>query len=73
MKAKESSILSVTREIVFGAGLPVLLPAIWGLYALPFFMPASDILTFLAVAFVLAGTRKTLLKKPVETAVSERE
>lgn len=41
-KSKESSILSVTREIVFGAGLPMLLPAIWGLYALPFFMPVSD-------------------------------
>ena len=28
-KSKESSILSVTREIVFGAGLPVLLPGSW--------------------------------------------
>ncbi|MGN0377849.1 MAG: MATE family efflux transporter [Suilimivivens sp.] len=59
-KSKESSILSVTREIVFGAGLPVLLTAIWGLYALPFFMPVSDVLTFLAVAFVLNRTRKQL-------------
>lgn len=59
-KSKASSILSVTREIVFGAGLPILLPAIWGLYALPFFMPASDCLTFIAVAFVLHKTKKEL-------------
>lgn len=62
-KPKESSILSVTREIVFGAGLPILLPAIWGLYALPFFMPVSDLLTFIAVAFVLNRTRKSLAGK----------
>lgn len=59
-KSKESSILSVTREIVFGAGLPILLPAIWGLYALPFFMPVSDILTFIAAGVVLNRIRKTL-------------
>lgn len=52
--------LSITREIVFGAGLPVLLPMIWGLYALPFFMPAADILTFIAVAIVLYKTQKVL-------------
>ena len=59
-KAKESSVLSVTREIVFGAGLPVLLPMIGGLYALPFFMPVADVLTFVAVAVVLYKTQKDL-------------
>lgn len=59
-KAKESSVLSVTREIVFGAGLPLLLPLLWGLYALPFFMPVADTLTFIAVAAVLLKTRKHL-------------
>lgn len=59
-KAKQSSALSIIRELVFGAGLPILLPAIWGLYALPFFMPAADVLTFIAVAFVLCQTRKNL-------------
>lgn len=52
-KAKESSILSVLREIGFGAGLPILLPAIWGLYALPFFMPLADILSFIIGIIVL--------------------
>ncbi|MGN0522579.1 MAG: MATE family efflux transporter [Eubacterium sp.] len=59
-KSRESSILSLTREIAFGAGLPILLPAIWGLYALPFFMPVSDILTFIPVAFVLNKIKKDL-------------
>ncbi len=59
-RAKESSILSVTREIVFGAGLPILLPMFGGLYALPFFMPVADTLTFAAVAVILYKTKKSL-------------
>ena len=59
-KAKESSVLSVTREIVLGVGLPILLPAIWGLYALPCFMPVADTLTFIVVAVILYMTRKSL-------------
>lgn len=64
-KAKESAVLSLTREIVFGVGLPVLLPMIWGLYALPCFMPVADTLTFLAVAFILYK-----VKKELEAAIS---
>lgn len=59
-RAKESSILSVTREVVFGAGLPILLPMFGGLYALPFFMPVADTLTFAAVAVILYKTKKSL-------------
>lgn len=60
-RAKQSSVLSLTREIVFGAGLPILLPMLFGgLYALPFFMPAADTLTFIAVAVVLHKTKKSL-------------
>ncbi|MGN1005040.1 MAG: MATE family efflux transporter [Aristaeellaceae bacterium] len=61
-RAKESSVLSIVREIVFGAGFPLLLPMLWGLYALPFFMPAADVLTFMAVAFVLCRVRRDLLR-----------
>lgn len=61
-KAKQSSALSVTREIVFGTGLPILLPMLWGLYALPFFMPVADTFTFIAVAIILYKTRKSLTK-----------
>ena len=68
-RAKQSSILSLTREIVFGAGLPILLPALFGgLYALPFFMPAADTLTFLAVAVALYMTKKSLERpNPADT------
>lgn len=60
-RAKQSSVLSVTREIVFGAGLPILLPLLFGgLYAIPFFMPVADGLTFIAVAAVLYRTKKSL-------------
>lgn len=59
-RARESSVLSVTREIIFGVGLPILLPAIWGLYALPCFMPVADTLTFIAVTFVLYKTKRKL-------------
>ncbi len=59
-RAKQSAVLSVTREIILGVGLPVLLPAVWGLYALPWFMPAADVLTFIAVAVIFIQTRKSL-------------
>lgn len=59
-RAKESSALSILREIVFGVGLPILFPMLWGLYALSCFMPAADTLTFIAVAFVLLKTKKSL-------------
>lgn len=52
--------LSIMREIVFGAGLPLLLPMIRGLYAFPFFMPVADILTFAAAAAVLLQVCRSL-------------
>lgn len=61
-KSKQSSILSVTREIIFGAGLPLLLPMLWGLYALPCFMPVADTLTFIGAAVILIQTKKWLEK-----------
>lgn len=62
-RAKESSVLSVIREIIFGAGLPILLSMIGGLYALPCFMPTADTLSFLIGAVVLSGIKKDLEKK----------
>lgn len=51
-KAKESSALSLIREVVFGVGWALVLPMLWGLDGVLFSMPVSDGLTF-AIAAVL--------------------
>ncbi len=61
-RAKESSFLSLMREIVFGVGFTILLPTIWGLYALPFFMPVTDIATFIGSAAILLHVKKELAR-----------
>lgn len=52
-KAKSSVSLSMLREIVCGVGLPLLLPLFFGLDGILYFMAASDIVTFVASAFVI--------------------
>ncbi|MBQ7153936.1 MAG: MATE family efflux transporter [Synergistaceae bacterium] len=46
--------LSVIREVVFGAGLTVIMPMFMGLDGVLWSMPASDGLTFIASAVVIA-------------------
>ena len=59
-KAKESSILSMIREILFGVGFALLLPAFFGLDGVLYSMPVSDFLTFLFTAFVIRRTYREL-------------
>lgn len=59
-KAKQSTALSMMREIVFGVGLPLLLPVFMGLYGVLFFMPIADILTAVASVIVIVSTNKLL-------------
>lgn len=59
-KAKESTALSMMREIVFGVGLPLLLPIFMGLDGVLFFMPIADVLTAVASVIVILYTWKTL-------------
>ncbi len=68
-KAKQASALSIAREFILGVGFALLLPAVWGLYALPFFMPAADAVTFVAVAIVLALTKKEMSKQSLEAPI----
>lgn len=63
-KAKESTILSMIREIVFGVGLPLLLPIFWGLDGILYFMPVADILTLVASVIIIVHTNN-VLKRPV--------
>lgn len=62
-KAKTSTVLSMMREIVFGVGLPILLPVFWGLDGVLLFMPVADILTGIASVCVIMHTNKMLHKE----------
>lgn len=64
-KAVQSTMLSMVREIVFGVGLALLLPCIFGLDGVLYSMPASDILTAVISAVIIIKTYKQL-----NTAVS---
>ena len=59
-KAFASSALSLLREVGFGVGLAVLLPVLFGLDGLLYFMIASDVLAFFAVLAVTIKTSRTL-------------
>ena len=52
--------LSMLREIVLGVGLVLLLPAIFGLNGLLYFMALADIITFIVAMFVIRATMKEL-------------
>jgi putative MATE family efflux protein len=67
-KAKESAMLSMMREILFGVGLPLLLPIFWGLDGLLCFMPAADILTGIVSIFVIRRTAR-FLREPLPESV----
>lgn len=59
-KALTSSFLSMLREVVFGVGLPLLLPLFFGLDGILYFMPTADILTFIVTVVVIIKTGKEL-------------
>lgn len=59
-RALVSTLLSMVREILFGVGFALLLPAFYGLDGILLSMPVSDVLTFGLSAVVIAYTCKTL-------------
>lgn len=61
-KAKESMILSLVREIIFGVFLPILLPLAFALNGILYSFPAADILTFILSLIVILRTYKELQK-----------
>ena len=62
-KAVESTVLSVLREVVLGVGLALLLPVFFGLDGVLYSMPVADVLTFLAAAYLIAGTYRQLAQE----------
>ena len=55
-KAVESTVISLTREVVFGVALPIILPIFFGLNGLLSSFPAADILTFAIAIFIIRRT-----------------
>lgn len=58
-KALLSTIISLTREIVFGVFLPIIMPIFLGLDGLLYSFPVADVLTFVIAAVII---RKTYLE-----------
>ena len=59
-KAAVSTIISLTREIIFGVFLPILMPIFMGLDGLLWSFPVADILTFVIAAYFIRQTYKEL-------------
>ncbi len=70
-KATASTIVSLTREIIFGVFLPILMPLFMGLDGLLWSFPVADILTFIIALFFILRTYKELgdnkQNQPTET------
>lgn len=66
-KAKESSLLSLVREIVLGCGLALILPRFFGLDGVLYSMPASDAIAFIASAVVVTQTMHELSEPAGQT------
>jgi putative MATE family efflux protein len=69
-KAVESTALSVIREIVFGVGLALLLPILFGLDGVLYSMPVADILTFAVALFLIVRTYKEIGVKTAKQSMS---
>ncbi len=59
-KAVASTVVSMTREIIFGVFLPIILPMYMGLNGLLWSFPVADILTFIIAVFFIRATYKEL-------------
>lgn len=64
--ALESTLLSMARELVFGVGFALVLPAFFGLDGVLYSMPVSDLLTFVISALVLRKTYGLLRRQEAE-------
>ncbi len=71
-KAVASTVVSMTREIIFGVFLPIIMPIFMGLDGLLWSFPVADLLTFVIAAFFIRQTYKGLSDnrqiKPVKGA-----
>ena len=59
-KAFASTAVSMTREIIFGVSLPVILPIFFGLDGILWSFPAADLMTFIIAVFFIRQTFREL-------------
>jgi Na+-driven multidrug efflux pump len=59
-KALLSTMISLTREVIFGVSLPIILPRFFGLDGLLYSFPLADILTFVFALVVIIRTYREL-------------
>ena len=59
-KALASTMISLTREVIFGVSLPMILPIFFGLDGLLYSFPLADILTFVFALVVIIRTYREL-------------
>jgi Na+-driven multidrug efflux pump len=67
-KPWSSTFLSMLREVVFGAGFPLMLPLWFGLNGVLYSMPLSDLLTFIVSVIVITITYNELNRNIRKTA-----
>lgn len=72
-KAVESTILSLIREVVFGVGFALILPRFFGLNGVLYSMPVSDLLTFIAAAFLIRSNARELREEGKTKAALPQE
>ncbi|MDO4549460.1 MAG: MATE family efflux transporter, partial [Clostridia bacterium] len=72
-KATQATSVSVLREILFGVGLPILLPVFFGLDGILYFMPVADILTFIVTAIFIAKTNAELSSPAPEITLTQNQ
>ena len=69
-KAVASTVVSMTREIIFGVFLPILLPIYFGLDGILYSFPLADLLTFMITLYFIYITYKELTPKEEHVYVS---
>lgn len=65
-KALASTVLSMVREVVFGVGFALVLPLFFGLDGVLYSMPASDLLTAVISAVLIACTYRELSRREIQ-------
>lgn len=59
-KALEFTIISMTREVILGFFLPIIMPMFIGLDGILYSFPAADILTFIVAVWIIRRTYREL-------------